>query len=89
METVNCQMCGGVFEAHDRRRRFCDSCRKARKKIFDANAFKDFKARKKEKLLRDAEMLEGLKVENELLREIIAKQNAKLRRAGIEQEEEI
>lgn len=84
-----CQMCGGYFPCTDGRRRFCDACRKARKKLFDANAFQAFKERKKRRILRTAEMCEGLKIENELLREIIKRQNIKLRRAGIEPEEEI
>lgn len=89
MVDTNCKMCGGVFKTNDRRRKYCDECRKARKRIFNANRVNAFRERKREKLKKDAEMLEGLKVENELLREIIARQNAKLRRAGIESEEEI
>lgn len=33
-----CEMCARPFEAKDGRRKYCDDCRKARKKIFDYNA---------------------------------------------------
>ena len=33
-----CEMCARPFECKDGRRKYCDDCRKARKKMFDYNA---------------------------------------------------
>ena len=69
MMKKECQMCGRQFDAADGRRRFCDDCRKARKKMFDYNAVR--KARdaarqhRKEIEKQNAELIR----ENEALRE--------------------
>lgn len=71
MMQKECQMCGRQFDAPDCRRRFCDDCRKARKKMFDADAVKAYRIKaakhRKEIETQNLELIE----QNEQLRQQI------------------
>ena len=66
---TQCKMCGNSIEVRDRRRRFCDGCREARKHMFDKAAVQALRDRARQKRKQEQEELEGLRVENEMLRE--------------------
>lgn len=76
---IECKMCGRKVHVPDRRRKFCDSCRTARKKMFDRDAVKKFRdaarERRKELELKYLEVIE----ENRMLREENAKLKAVIR----------
>lgn len=69
---IECKMCGRKVLVPDRRRKFCDPCRTARKKMFDRDAVKKFRdaARERRKAMerQNLELIE----ENRMLREQIA-----------------
>lgn len=69
--TKTCEMCARPFEAKDGRRKYCDDCRKARKKMFDYNAVRKARdaarQRRKDIETQNAELIR----ENEELREQI------------------
>ena len=69
---IECKMCGRKVLVPDRRRKFCDPCRKARKTMFDRDAVKKFREAAKER--RKAMERQNLELieENRLLREQIA-----------------
>lgn len=77
-----CKMCGMYFDADDCRRKYCDSCREARKRMFDNNAAQAFRKRARQRRLAEQEELEGLRVENEMLREELIQLKARMRRSG-------
>lgn len=64
-----CEMCARPFEVKDGRRKYCDDCRKARKKMFDYNAVRKARdaarQRRKDIETQNAELIR----ENEELRE--------------------
>ena len=62
-------MCGAEIMCMDNRRKYCDNCRKVRKKMFDVNAIHAFRLAAKTKRLKEQEELAGLRTENEILRE--------------------
>lgn len=71
--TIECKMCSRPVTVPDRRTKFCPDCRKARKKIFDANAVQKYRdeARERRKAIerQNLELIE----ENQKLREEITK----------------
>ena len=69
---IECKMCGRKVLVPDRRRKLCDTCRTARKKMFDRDAVKKFRdaARERRKAMERQNL--DLIEENRLLREQIA-----------------
>ena len=72
-------MCGNYIETKDGRRKFCDGCRDARKHLFDRNAAQAFRRRARQRRLAEQEELDGLRTENEILREQVKNLKAILR----------
>lgn len=76
---IECKMCGRKVLVPDRRRKFCDPCRTARKKMFDRNAVKKFREaareRRKDIERQNLELIE----ENQKLREENARLKAVIR----------
>lgn len=77
-----CKMCGRAIDTIDHRRKFCDACREQRKKMFDKEAVRAFRERAKKRRLAEQEELEGLRTENEMLREELIQLKARMRRSG-------
>lgn len=75
-----CEMCGAAIVCADRRRKYCDDCRKARKRLFDTAAMQALRSRARRQRLAEQEELDGLRTENEILREEIIQLKAALRR---------
>jgi hypothetical protein len=75
-------MCGNIIEAKDRRRKYCADCAEARKHFFDRNAVQAFRERARKQRLAEQEELEGLRTENEMLREELIQLKARMRRSG-------
>jgi hypothetical protein len=57
----------------DNRRRYCDGCRSVRKKLFDLDAKHRVRERSKMNRLKEQEELAGLRTENDILREEVAR----------------
>lgn len=68
-----CEMCGSVISCMDNRRKYCDGCRAVRKKLFDLDAKHRVRERSKMNRLKEQEELAGLRTENEILREEVAR----------------
>ena len=69
---IECAMCRREVIVPDRRTKFCPDCRKARKKMFDANAVQKYRevARERRKAIEQQNL--ELFEENQMLREQIA-----------------
>ena len=76
---LTCKMCGRALDAIDQRRKYCDACREERKKMFDKEAVRAFRERARKKRLAEQEELEGLRTENEMLREELIQLKARMR----------
>ena len=76
---LTCKMCGRTLDTIDKRRKYCESCREARKKMFDKEAVRAFRERARKKRLAEQEELEGLRTENEMLREELIQLKARMR----------
>ena len=72
-------MCGNWMKCRDNRRRFCDGCRKVRKHFLDRHALEKLRKNAKLRRLKEQEELEGLRTENEILRERIMELEAIVR----------
>lgn len=76
---IKCSMCGRPVTVPDRRTKFCQACRKARKRMFDGNALQKYReaARERRKAIErhNLELIE----ENRMLREENAKLKAVIR----------
>lgn len=76
---IKCSMCSRPVTVPDRRTKFCPDCRKARKKMFDANAVQKYRdeARERRKMIerQNLELIE----ENQKLRDEIARLKAIVR----------
>lgn len=68
-----CEMCGAVITCRDNRRKYCDGCRETRKHFCDLNAIHKLRQTAKLQRLKEQEELAGLRTENEILREEIAR----------------
>lgn len=70
---IVCAMCGRKVTVPNRHFKFCPACRKARKKMFDANAVQKYRdeARERRKMIerQNLELIE----ENQKLRDEIAR----------------
>lgn len=69
MITKTCEMCGRSITVPDNRYKFCDPCKKARKKMFDYNAVQTYRQKARDR--RKAQEKQNLELieENRILRE--------------------
>lgn len=74
-----CKMCGMPILCRDNRRKYCAECAEARKHFFDRNAAQAFRRRARQRRLAEQEELDGLRTENEILREQVKNLRAILR----------
>ena len=74
-----CEMCGNTITCRDNRRKYCDGCREVRKHFFDKAAIEKLRKNARIKRLKEQEELAGLRTENEILREQIARLKAMVR----------
>lgn len=79
MISRQCEMCGMQITVPDNRYKFCESCKKARKKIFDYNAVQTYRQKARDR--RKAQEKQNLELieENRMLREENARLKAVIR----------
>lgn len=75
---TSCKMCGRGFEARDRRKKYCESCAAARRRMFNNADVAALRERARMQRLAEQEELAGLRTENELLRERVIELEAML-----------
>ena len=69
MISRQCEMCGRQITVPDNRYKFCEPCKKARKKIFDYNAVKTYRQKARDRRKKQERQNLELIEENELLRQ--------------------